>query len=68
MYILQIVVCPLIPFLLAIELSVLLRFAVSDCPSNSSLESEGDGGGFFFFFLFLINKKAGLNGSYTNPY
>ena len=32
MYVLLIVVCPFVPFLLAIVLSVLLRYTDSDCP------------------------------------
>jgi hypothetical protein len=32
MYVLSIVVCPFVLFLLAIVLSVLLRYTVSDCP------------------------------------
>ena len=32
MYVLSIVVCPFVRFLLAIVLSVLLRYTVSDCP------------------------------------
>jgi hypothetical protein len=47
MYVLSIVVCPFVLFLLAIVLSVLLRYTVSDCPF-----------GIFKLFLLLLNYLA----------
>jgi len=44
MYVLSIIVCPFVLFLLAIVLSVLLRYMVSDCPF-----------GIFKLFLWVID-------------
>ena len=50
MYVLSIVVCPFVVFLLAIVLSVLLRYTVSDCPF----------GIFKLFFQCMQNKMYGV--------
>jgi len=48
MYVLLIVVCPFVLFLLAIVLSVLLRYTDSDCPFGIFKL-------FFYILLFIIN-------------
>ena len=50
-YVLSIVVCPFVLFRLAIELSVLLRYTVSDCPF-----------GIFKFFLQTTVLKVDVLG------
>jgi len=52
MYVLSMVVCPFVLFLLTIVLSVLLRYTVSDCP-------------FGIFKLFLVISSAPFDKYYN---
>jgi len=54
MYVLLIVVCPFVLFLLAIALSVFLQYTDSDCP-------------FGIFNLFLSMEESGVLGKNHRP-